>query len=283
MDDVFVGSEAVRHRTLSRYQLRVNFRAIYPDVYLAACPAPSSLRTRSAAAWLWSDRRGVLAGLAAAALHGSDWIGDDEPVELIWRNQHSPVGVITRNQRVECDEITRVAGLPVTTSPRTAFDLARLLPPEEAVARLDALLRATPFTVGDVLQLAKRYPGARGLQRLRTVLPLVDPGAASPKESWLRLLLIDAGLPAPETQIPVVDHYRTLAVLDMGWEQFMVAVEYDGDQHRTSRRQYVRDLRRLKALEERGWIIVRVIAEDGPYDVLRRVRDALRRRGYRGT
>jgi hypothetical protein len=127
MDAVFVGSEAVRHRTLSRYQLRANFRAIYPNVYLAACPAPSSLRTRSEAAWLWSGRRGVLAGLAAAALHGSDWIGDDEPVELIWRNQHSPAGVITRNQRVGCDEVTRIAGLPVTTSPRTAFDLARLL------------------------------------------------------------------------------------------------------------------------------------------------------------
>lgn len=98
-------------------------------------------------------------------------------------------------------------------------------------------MRATPFSVEDVLLLAKRYPSARGLRRLRTALPLVDPGAASPKESWLRLLLINAGLPAPETQIPVVDHYRTLAVLDMGWEQFMVAVEYDGDQHRTSRRQ----------------------------------------------
>jgi hypothetical protein len=45
----------------------------------------------------------------------------------------------------------------------------------------------------------------------------------------------------------------------------------------------VRDLRRLTALEECGWIIVRVIAEDAPSDVLRRVHEALRRRGYRGT
>ncbi len=87
-------------------------------------------------------------------------------------------------------------------------------------------MRATPFSGEDVLLLAKRYPGARGLRRLRTALPLVGPGAASPKETWLRLLVIDAGLPPPETQIPVVDHYRTVAVLDMGWEQFRVAVEY---------------------------------------------------------
>src|ERR1700731_4175116 len=111
MDDVFIGSEALRQGKLSRYQLRAGFRAIYPDVYLAA-GATSSLRARSEAAWLWSGRRGVLAGLAAAGLHGSDWIGDDEAVELIWRNPHPPAGVLTRNQRGESDEVSRVEGLP---------------------------------------------------------------------------------------------------------------------------------------------------------------------------
>ncbi|SPM27691.1 hypothetical protein MMMB2_4970, partial [Mycobacterium terramassiliense] len=199
---VFIGSEAVRQGRLSPYRLRKRFRAIYPDVFLAECATPS-LRTRSVAAWLWSGRRGVVAGLAAAALHGARWIDDDVPIELIWRNQHAPAGVITRNQRVQRDEVTRAVGLPVTTVARTAFDLARQLPTGEAVARLDALMRATPFRVGQVWLLAKRYPGARGLRRLRRALPLIDAGAASPRETWLRLLLIDAGLPAPETQIPV--------------------------------------------------------------------------------
>jgi hypothetical protein len=144
-------------------------------------------------------------------------------------------------------------------------------------------MRATPFPIEDVFLLAKRYRGARDLRRLHTAIPLVDPGAASPKETWLRLLLIDAGLPTPGTQIPVIDQYHTVAVLDMGWEQFKIAVEYDGDQHRTSRRQYVRDLRRLKALEECGWLVIRVIAEDRRDDVVRRTREALRRRGYRDT
>ncbi|MGE2814732.1 endonuclease domain-containing protein [Mycobacterium heidelbergense] len=282
MDDGFVGSEAVRQGRLSPYQLRTRFRAIYPDVYLAEGVTPT-LRTRSTAAWLWSDRGGVLAGLAAAALHGSNWIDDDEPIELIWRNQHAPVGVITRNRRVEPDEITRVAGLSVTTLARTAFDLARRLPTNEAVARLDALMRATPFCIEDVGLLAKRYPRARGLRRLRATLPLVDPGAASPKETWLRLLLIGAGLPVPETQIPVNENWRTVGVLDMGWEKYKVAAEYDGDQHRADRRQYVRDQWRLRNLERLGWIVVRVIAEDKPQDVVRRVRDALIRRGCRET
>jgi hypothetical protein len=282
MDGAFRGSEALRQGKLTRYQLRAGFRAIYPDVYLPRYATPS-LRIRSEAAWLWSARRGVLAGLAAAALHGSDWIDDDEPVELICRNQHAPAGVVSRNQRLAECEIDCIAGLPVTNAVRTAFDLARRLPPGDAVARIDALMRATSCRVEDVLRLAEQYPGARGLRQLRTALPLVDAGAASPKETWLRLLVVRAGLPAPETQIPVVKHYRIVAMLDMGWEGFKVALEYDGDQHRSSRRQYVRDLRRLKALEDCGWIVIRVIAEDRPKDVVRRVREALRRRGYRDT
>ncbi|ETZ47044.1 hypothetical protein L839_1145 [Mycobacterium avium MAV_120809_2495] len=277
-----MGSDAVRRGTLSRHQLRAQFRAIYPDIYLPA-HAARSLRTRSVAAWLWSGRRGVLAGLAAAALHGSSWIDDDEPIELIWRNPHPPAGVITRNQRLEPDEITRVAGLPVTTPARTAFDLARQRPRGEAVARLDALMRATPFSTEEVLMLAERRPRARGLRKLRAALPLVDPGAASPKETWLRLLLIDAGIPVPATQIPVQQNWRLIAVLDMGWEDYLVAAEYDGDHHRTNRRQYARDQARLRTLQELGWIVVRVIAEDKPDDVVRRTRDALTRRGYRDT
>jgi Protein of unknown function (DUF559) len=282
MGQVFIGSEAVARGALSPYQLRSRFRSIYPDVYLADHAIPS-LRRRSEAAWLWSGRHGVVAGLAAAALHGSDWIDDDETVELIWRNTHPPAGITTRNQRIACDEVTHVAGLPVTTPARTAYDLGRMLPQGAAVARLDALMRATPFSVEDVRLLGRRYPGARGLRQLRAALPLVDGGAASPKETWLRLLLINAGLPAPATQIPVHENWRLVGLLDMGWENCKVAVEYDGDQHRTSRKQYARDHWRLRKFEAMGWIVIRVIAEDSPRDVVRRVRAALAARECRDT
>ncbi len=280
VDDVFRGSEALRQGKVTRYQLRTDFRPIYPDTYVPRCAAPS-LRTRSVAAWLWSGRRGALAGLAAAALHGSSWIDDDEPVEMVWRNPHPPAGVVTRGPRLDGGELARVAGLPVTTPARTAFDLARQRPTGEAVARLDALQRATSFSIEEVQLLVKRHPGARGLRRLRSVLSLVDAGAASPKETWLRLLLINAGLPVPTTQIPVQENWRCIGVLDMGWEKYKVAVEYDGDHHRSDRRQYARDQWRLRKLEQLGWIIVRVIAEDKPDDVVRRVREALHRRGCR--
>jgi hypothetical protein len=113
------------------------------------------------------------------------------------------------------------------------------------------------------------------------VLPLVDGGAASPKESWLRLLLIDAGLPKPTTQIAVNDGWRLVGLLDMGWEDFLVAVEYDGDQHRTDRRQYVKDLGRMAKFADLGWIVIRVVAEHRPDDILDHVFQALARRGYR--
>lgn len=104
----------------------------------------------------------------------------------------------------------------------------------------------------------------------------MDPGAQSPKESWLRVILIRAGLPRPQTQIPVCDEFGdVIAYLDMGWEDVKVAAEYDGEQHRSDRRQYTWDIRRLEMLEHRGWNVIRVIAGDPPVDIVRRIRAAV--------
>lgn len=230
---------------------------------------------------MWSRRRATIAGVAASALHGAQWVDADIPIELVWSNTRPPRGIVARDQLLADDETACVAGLPVSTAVRTAYDLGRYLPRGQAVSRLDALMRATPFSTEEVLLLAQRYPAARGLRRLRSVLPLVDGGAASPKESWLRLLLNDAGLPAMTTQIPVVDGYRSLAMLDMGWPEFGVAVEYDGDHHRSDRRQYVKDQWRLRKLADLGWVVIRVIAEDKPHDIIERVTRALIARGCR--
>ncbi|OBH18591.1 endonuclease domain-containing protein [Mycobacterium sp. E3247] len=279
MGEVFSGSDAIAAAALNEYQLRRWYRPIFRDVYIPKRQEPS-LDDRIFGAWLWSRRRAVIAGAAASALHGARWVDSDTPVELVSKNARPQRGLIVRNETLADDEVTVVKRLPVTSVARTAFDLGRHLPRSQALARLDALMRATPYSFEDVSILAKRYKGARGLRRLAEVLPLVDGGAASPKESWLRLLLIEAGLPKPTTQIPVNQGWRLVGVLDMGWEDYMVAVEYDGDQHRTDRRQYVRDQWRLAKLAEMGWVVIRVIAEDKPDDILNRVSRALARRGY---
>jgi very-short-patch-repair endonuclease len=274
----FVGSEALSRGVLKRHQLRSGFRAVFPDVYIRK-DDPLALRQRAAAAWLWSHRQGVVAGLTAAALQGSKWVPDDAPIELIWPNARPPRGVQTYDMRLCAQEYRLLAGLPVTTPERTAFDLGRQPPIGAAVARLDALARATGIAPADVADIAGRHRGARGLRQLERVLGLVDPGAQSPKETWLRLLLIRAGLPRPRTQIPVLGNDGGPAYyLDMGWEDVMVAVEYDGEQHRVDRWQYARDVRRLEELSRLGWLVIRVIAGDRPADIVSRVREALDRR-----
>ncbi|MBV8863209.1 MAG: DUF559 domain-containing protein, partial [Mycobacterium sp.] len=140
--------------------------------------------------------------------------------------------------------------------------------------------RATDLKAADIEVFMQRYPGRRGIARARRAVGVFDAGAESPKESWLRVVLMQAGLPRPQTQIPVRGEFGELiAYLDMGWEELKVAVEYDGDQHRSDRRQYTWDIRRLEMLEGLGWIVIRVVAADKPTDIIRRVRAALARRG----
>jgi hypothetical protein len=197
MSEVFIGTEALARGALTRGQLRWNYRSIFPDVYAPSATAPS-LSRNTVGAWLWSGRNGVIAGRAAAALYGALWVDAGTPIELIWRSGRPPSGIVVRNERIDADEIVNVDEMPVTSPARTALDLARHLPRDVAVRHLDALARATGVQACDALSLAERYPRARGLRRSEVALNLMDPGAQSPKETWLRLVLVDAGLPYTE-------------------------------------------------------------------------------------
>lgn len=169
----------------------------------------------------------------------------------------------------------------LTTSARTAFDIGRQLPTGRAVPILDALSNATGLKVAEVAALADNYPGARGIRRLRTTLERVDGGAESPQETRVRLLLIDAGLPRPQTQIAL----RELRIrVDMGWTEWRVAVEYDGIQHWSDRRQRSWDIDRIALLHEAGWAVIRVSVEmlSRPHVIIERARSALVDRGFQG-
>ncbi len=274
----FIGSSALNRGDLTPYGLRSRFSAIYPDVYLPR-GAELTAADRALAASLWSGRRGVVAGRSAAALHRSKWVDARLPAELIWTNRRPPAGITVWSDAVADDERQVVEGIAVTTPARTAVDIARRYRLEPAVAAIDALSRATHLKMADVAALAERHRGSRGIRRARRVIELVDPGAESPRETWLRLLLIRAGFPAPTTQIPVYDGFGTLvAVLDMGWEDIKVAAEYDGDHHRRDRWQFNKDIHRSENVSELGWINIRVTAADTEGEILRRVRGAWARR-----
>ena len=281
MGEIFIGSEAVANGVVTRHELQRWYRPLFPNVHVVRGVEPS-YRDRTIGAWLWSKRNGIVTGTAASVLHGAEWVDGDVLIELLWNCTRPPRGIVVRNERISDDEVIRLAGLPVTTPARTAFDLGRYLERGQALARLDALMRAAPFSPEDVILLTKRYKGARGVAKLKAILPLVDGGAASPQESRLRLLFIDAGLPKPTTQITIYDECgRYVRTIDMGWEDFMVGAEYDGDQHRTSRAQYVKDQRVWPKLRELGWHVVRAIKEDRDADLVRQAWDAMVSRGWR--
>jgi hypothetical protein len=96
------------------------------------------------------------------------------------------------------------------------------------------------------------------------------------------LLYIDAGLPRPTTQIPIVEgRGKLVRMADLGWEDFMVVSEYDGEQHQTNRGQYTKDIRSLCKARSLGWIVDQVIKEDRPAEIVERAWTALLSRGWK--
>ncbi|EID17284.1 hypothetical protein [Mycolicibacterium phlei] len=278
LDEPFIGSEALERGLVRKYDLRTRFTALYPDVYIPNSLQPS-LRQRATAAWLWTHRLGIIAGLTASALHGAKWVDDDAPIELIWPNSRTPPGLRTFDMRLRPGESFRTATFRMTTPARTAFDLGRRKPLGEAVARLDALGNATGLSAADIHAVARQHPGKRGLRLLERALDLYDPGAASPKETWVRLLVIRAGYPPPQTQIPVVSpDGRRKYYLDMGWPELMVALEYDGEHHRLDPVQYRYDVIRSEDLVALGWSRVRAVRGNSAADILDRLAHAWRSR-----
>jgi hypothetical protein len=261
MGEPFIGSEAIASGRLTPYALRSQFIRLYPDVFLDRDSEVTAV-TRAKAAWLWSRREGVVAGQSAAALHGAKWVDNHRPAELLWGNRRPPRGIRTWSNEFAHDEAEVIGGILATTPARTALDLACRYPLGKAVAAIDALARATHLKMADVELLAERYKGRRGIRNVRKVLDLVDPGAESPKETWLRLLVIRNGFPPPTTQIPVYNQYGVLvAVLDMGWEDIKLALDYDGEHHRNPVR-FNTDIRRHDEVTELGWTDMRVTSLD---------------------
>ncbi|BBY45232.1 hypothetical protein A5765_04025 [Mycolicibacterium celeriflavum] len=281
----FVGTEALSTGIISERAMRRLYAPMYPGVYVPR-DATVSAQHRALAAWLWSKRRGVVAGLSAAAMLKTKWIDPSEAAELIHDNRRPPPKLVVRTERVLPNEVTTLGEMRVTTPARTAFDLGRHLESRTvAVQRLDALANATGLKHVDVEAVIAAHAGARDIPRLRCVLPLVDGGAESPQETVARLALIDAGLPAPQTQVQVFDEYgQFVARVDMAYEDFKVAIEYDGPQHWTDPGVRQRDIDKQFVLTGLGWLIIRVSRDLLRYrraTYVARVESALHSRGFR--
>lgn len=273
MVEPFIGSEAVAAGKLTRHALRTQFVTVHHDIYVPRGTLPTAV-LRAKAAWLRSRRRGVLAGYSAAALHGARWIDAGLPANILDTNRRPTRGVVAWADVIDDDEICLIGRIRLTNPLRTAVDLACRLPEDAAVAAIDALARATRLKVADIELAAQRHTGRKGIKQARTSIALVDPGAESPKETWLRLLVVRAGYPPPQTQHPIYNEYGALiGEVDTAWPELKIAMEYEG-LHHTDPEVLRKDIARIDEMIEMGWIVIRVTCRDGEAKVLGRLAKA---------
>ena len=204
------------------------------------------------------DRTAAWLHRVPMALAPNDHLGPP-PVAMFRHADHGRLrNALARSgeRTVLARDLMEVGGICVTTPLRTALDLGRLLRRDKALACLDALLRLGVFTLEELLVELGRFKGQRGIRQLRVLAPLADGRAQSPGESVLRLRWIDAGLPRPQLQIEIVEGGRTIYYLDIGLEELLFAVEYDGeDWHSEDDDREYDDDRRDWLSRRRGWLI----------------------------
>lgn len=169
------------------------------------------------------------------------------------RRRDAAPGVRLHRATLGSDDVAFVRGVRVTTPLRTALDLARQRPLDDAVAIVDAFLRAKLITQSAFSAAAASAAGPGGRQ-LRLVAGLADPSSGSILESLTRVLLDQNDITPENTQFPF-RHRRTgwVGYLDFAWPSRRVALECDGYEWHAEREPFQRDRRRWSALNRARW------------------------------
>lgn len=264
------------------------FRQLYRGVHvLADHPDTAALRF---------DGVRLLVRSAAASHHTAALLrslpvpgpGPDRAVHITVADPASRVriaGVYTHRAPFGVD-LRQVEGRAVLSAERTLCDLAA-----EGVGLLDlvifgdAAVRRGWTRPGDLTARAEEQTG-RGCRTARCAAGLVRAKVDSPMETRLRLLIVLAGLPEPAVNMPVNDGPGWVATPDLSYPAGRIAIEYDGEHHRTDRRQWQQDKRRSRLLRDLGWDLLECTADDvlrHPSDVLTWLHERLQRAGHPET
>lgn len=250
---------------------------LFPDVYAcASLPVTHGLRTEAAACLLLPGS--VVAGRGAATWWGVPMAGATEDVELLLPVGHragATRGLRVRRAAVGRSEVRSVRGVAVASPVRTALDLARTRPLDEAVALVDRFAAAGLVDLAQARSAAATVTG-RDCRTVRQVLRLADGLAGSPQETRVRLLIAGSPLPQPVAQFTVSARGRFVARVDFAWPERRLALEYDGLWH-AEPGQFAADRRRLNRLLAAGWRVLFVTAADlhRPEQLLARIAAAL--------
>lgn len=259
---------------IGRHQLySKRFRQVFRGVFVPA-EQPMSLETWIAAARLALPDHAKLTGLTALQSGGLD-IGQPLPLQFATnrdvRTRREGITLVRRS------EVRAVGGTVPNVD--AAAEACRTIGLADAVCILDRALHLRLISPRDLTELRTHTSIA-----VRQAAALARQGAESVRETQLRLCLVLAGLPEPQLQVELWEEGVWLGRYDMSFEGFRTLAEYDGDQHRTDKRQWNRDIEKNEGAQRLGHSIVHVTAEffRNPWEQVVRVDKALRRGGYTG-
>jgi hypothetical protein len=258
---VFRGSQAVACGALTRGQLRgPAVRRLCRDVYTdARRRVTHELRCRAVA--LAVPDGAVVTGRSAATVRGVRLCWPEDAVQVLappeMRLGHRG-GLDVRRTEIEPDDWQPWAEGRLATPMRLALDLllGRALP--DAVADLDAVLRARMVERAAVATLVARRCD-NGIVLARRAVELADARAESLPESKLRVQLVLDGL-APVPQHWIEDGSGRIARVDLALPEYKIAIEYDGDWRDGESWALNRDRDRLNRVHAAGWEVVFVTA-----------------------
>lgn len=132
---------------------------------------------------------------------------------------------------------------------------------------------------------AATTPYRRNAAKLRAALAEVRVGSASVAETRLRLAGSRSGLPEPELDYDVFARDGTpIGFTELAYPRYGLLVEYEGDHHRTDRKQWERDVEKHTKCADAGWQVLRLTAKHvfpTADPAVARIRSALTRAGWR--
>jgi very-short-patch-repair endonuclease len=210
-------------------------------------------------------------------------------VEVTTPHKSTSSKLVQRHQsRVPEDEITVEDGIPVTTVPRTIFDLAAV----ESTEVIQNLLREAEFRrLWDRLSLrdlVERYPGKRGVRAVRTALARLKsepPGRQRSRleERFTPFLRLHR-LPLPRFNDWILLEDKRFQV-DCHWPDTEQIVELDGWEAHRTRTAFREDRARDRRLRAAGYSITHLTwnqLDDEPVEIaadLRAILDLTTKRG----
>lgn len=213
------------------------------------------------AAVLCSGEGAVLSHRSAAALWG---ISNPRrgPIHVTVAGRSRSSDLIRRHHgSLPDDEVTECEGIPVTTAPRTVFDLAAASSTDEvevAIRQVEFLRLYDRLSLPDLIQ---RYPGRRGAARVRAALVRIEAlpsgRARSPLEKRFLPFLRRYRLPRPRLNDWIVVGDRRFQV-DCHWSGTGQVVELDSWQAHGSRSAFREDRIRDRVLRTAGYDVTRI-------------------------